>query len=55
MAVKFEFYLSDKDFDRMAIIKERAGKDELNFNEFAKELLESELYKQQPTVPSEEE
>ena len=42
MAVKFEFYLSDSDFDRMAAIKERMNKNELNFNEFAKELLESE-------------
>lgn len=55
MAVKFEFYLSDNDFDRMAAIKERMGKSELSFNEFAKELLESELYRLQPRVPREEE
>ena len=51
MAVRFEFYLSDNYFDRMAILKEKMGKDDLNFNEFAKELLENELYRQQPKIP----
>ena len=51
--VKFEFFLCDKDFDRMDIIKERMGKADLTMNEFAKELLESELYRLQPTVPVE--
>lgn len=53
--VKFEFYLSSEDFDRMTVIKKRMGKDELTFNEFAKELLHKELYKLQPKVPTDEE
>ena len=53
--VEFEFYLSSEDFDRMTVIKKRMGKDELTFNEFAKELLHKELYKLQPKVPTDEE
>lgn len=52
--VKFEIYLSDNDFDRMDLIKRKMGKDDLTFNEFAKELLENELYRLQPIVPKEE-
>lgn len=55
MAVKFEFYLDDKDYDRMAIIKERMGKHDMTMGQFAKYLLENELYRLQPTVPVEEE
>ena len=53
--VKFEFFLSDKDYDRMEIIKERMGigKADMTMNEFAKELLENELYRLQPKVPVE--
>ena len=53
--VKFEFYLSDEYFDRMVVAKKKLGKDELTFNEFAKELLQNEIYKLQPTRPTEEE
>lgn len=53
--VKFEFYLTDDDFDRMSVIKKRAGKETLTFNEFAKELLHKELYRLQPTRPTDEE
>lgn len=53
--VKFEFYLSDADYDRMAAAKKKMGKDNLSFNEFAKELLENELYRLQPKRPTEEE
>lgn len=55
MAVKFEFYMDDKDYDRMAIIKERMDKNDMTFEQFAKYLLENELYRLQPTVPTEEE
>lgn len=53
--VKFEFYLGDEYFDRMSVIKKRMGKDDLTFNEFAKELLQKELYKLQPKRPTDEE
>ena len=53
--VKFEFYLSDTDFDRMAMAKKKSGKDNLNFNEYARELLENELYRLCPHKPTEEE
>ena len=53
--VKFEFYLSDEYFDRMVVAKKKLGKDELTFNEFAKELLQNEIYRLQPTRPPEEE
>lgn len=53
--VKFEFYLGEEYFDRMAVAKKKAGKEELTYNEFAKELLQKELYRLQPTRPTEEE
>lgn len=49
MAVKFEFYLSDDDTERLFAIKENNGKDELTGNEYAKELLEKELYRLHPS------
>ena len=55
MAVKFEFYMNDDDFDRMVVIKKQNGKDDLSFNEYAKELLHNELYKQHPAKPTDEE
>lgn len=55
MAVKFEFYLRDEDFNRMAIIKAKKGKDDLTFAEFAREIVENELYRLHPTKPTEEE
>ncbi len=48
MAVKFEFYLSDDDAERLFAAKEDMGKDELTGNEYARELLESALYKLHP-------
>ena len=50
--VKFEFYLSDDDFDRMILVKKKMGKDDLTCNEFAHELLHKELYKLQPKKPT---
>ena len=55
MAVKFEFYMNDDDFDRMIVVKKQNGKDDLSFNEYAKELLHNELYKQHPAKPTDEE
>lgn len=42
--VKFEFYISDKDFDLLMELKEKQGKYNLTGNEYAKELLEYKLY-----------
>ncbi len=48
MAVKFEFYLSDKDADRFWAVKEDKGKNTLTGNEFARELLEGVLHQLHP-------
>lgn len=48
MAVKFEFYLSDKDADRLLAVKEDKGKNTLTGNEFARELLEGVLHQLHP-------
>lgn len=48
MAVKFEFYLSDKDVDRLFAIKEDQGKNSLSGNEFARELVETSLHRLHP-------
>lgn len=48
MSVKFEFYLSEEDFDRLYAIKEKEGKEELTGNEFAKELIIRELHQRHP-------
>ena len=45
MAVKFEFYLSDEDTERLFAVKEDKGKEELTGNDYARELLERELYR----------
>lgn len=55
MAVKFEFYLADDDFNRLYAIKSKQGKDDLTGNEFAKELLEAVLYDLHPSVPKDDE
>ena len=47
---KFEFCLSDNDADRLFSIKESQGKNDLTGNEFARELLESQLYKLHPST-----
>ena len=46
--VKFEFYLSDDDTERLFAIKEQQNKDGLTGNEFAKELLKDVLYRLHP-------
>ena len=51
MAVKFEFYLSDNDFNLLYAIKKQQGKELLSGNEYAKELLEGMLHKMHPSVP----
>lgn len=48
MSVKLEFYISDNDMDRLWVIKDKQGKYNLTGNEFAKELLENELYRLHP-------
>lgn len=48
MSVRFEFYLSDEDTDRLFSAKESQGKHNLTGNEFAKEVLENELYRLHP-------
>lgn len=48
MAVKVEFYLSDKDVDRLWAVKEDKGKNTLTGNEFARELLEGVLHQLHP-------
>ena len=53
--VNFEFYLGDEYFDRLCVLKKKMGKDDLTFNEFAKELLKKEIYRLQPNRPTEEE
>ena len=51
---KFEFYLSDKDFDRLFYLKNRVeGKNDMTGNEYAADLLERELYRLCPKVPRE--
>ncbi len=45
MSVKFEFYLSDKEYDLLMELKNKQGKaDHVTGNEYAKELLETKLY-----------
>ena len=48
MAVKFEFYLSDEDSERLFAVKEDNGKVELTGNDYARELLERELHRLHP-------
>lgn len=42
---EFNFYLSDADTERLFAIKEMQGRDDLTGNEFARMLLEEELYR----------
>lgn len=46
--VKFEIWLADNDFDRLFEIKKQQGKTDLTGNEFARELLESQLHRLHP-------
>lgn len=48
MAVKFEFYLSDDDTERLFAVQEDEGKNGLTGNEYAKELVKRELYRLHP-------
>lgn len=48
---KFSFYLSDKDTERLLAIKEIQGKNDLTANDFARLLLENELFKLFPATP----
>lgn len=48
---EFNFYLSEADADRLFAIKELQGRDDLTGNEFARLLLEGELWRLFPAVP----
>lgn len=48
---EFNFYLSSEDTDRVFAIKKLQGRDDLTGNEFARLLLEDELYRLFPAVP----
>ena len=45
------FYLSETDIDRLFAIKELQGRDDLTGNDFARQLLEGELYRLFPATP----
>ena len=45
------FYLSETDIDRLFAIKELQGRDDLTGNDFARQLLEEELYRLFPAAP----
>ena len=45
------FYLSGEDMDRLFLIKDIQGKHSLTANDFARELLEHELYRLFPATP----
>lgn len=49
--VTFEFILTDEDFDRLFILKQKDGLDNLTGNEYARELLEKELRRRYPKIP----
>lgn len=48
---EFSFYLSEEDTDRLFAIKDLQGRSDLTGNDFARQLLEGELYRLFPTVP----
>lgn len=41
--VELNFYVSEKDFDRLMDLKEAEGKNDLTGNEYARELLEQAI------------
>lgn len=41
MAVKFEFSLSDKDFNKLRLLKRADGETDMTFNDYAEMLLSS--------------
>lgn len=45
MAVKFEFYLSESDTERLFKVKNEYGKETMTGNDFAKYLLECEIHR----------
>lgn len=53
--VEFSFYLSQEDTDRLFAIKKLQGLDDLTGNEFARRLLERELYRLFPAIPETDE
>ena len=53
--VKFEFYLSEEDTDRLFILKEQAKKYHLTGNEYAKEILLLVLRERCPILPDDTE
>ena len=48
---EFNFYLSDNDTERLFAIKKLQGRDDMTGNDFARDLLESALYRLFPAVP----
>ena len=52
--VKFQFYLSDEDYDPLYAIKQDWGRNELTGNDFAALLLRSHLHRIHPQRGEEE-
>ena len=52
--VKFQFYLSDEDYDRLYAIKQDWGRNDLTGNDFAALLLSSYLHQIHPQRVEEE-
>ena len=48
---ELKFYISNEDMDRLFLIKDIQGKHNLTGNDFARELLERELYRLFPATP----
>lgn len=48
--VRFEFWLSSEDTDRLFAVKQEEGFHDLTGNEFAKELLKRELHRLHPKM-----
>ena len=53
--VKFEFMVSDNDFERLAVLKKEMGEADQSFNDFAAHLLHLYVNILQPQVPAETE
>ena len=51
--VKFEFTMSDDDFERVALLKKEMGEADQSFNDFASHLLHLYLNILQPKLPEE--
>ena len=50
MSVRFEFYLSEEDTDRLFSVKNSTGNNDLSGNEYAKDLIHASLYKLHPAI-----